>query len=141
MTETNRLAKLMAATSVLALALGMTAQAANQPTNQAGTTAATSDQHKVSTGFLKHDTEFLKHNCTTEFLKHASTQLKYECAQHKLPTMLQGKHSTPSTELNPQPDPPLDVNKGGHTIPSTGLNPQPEPPIPPRPTGTGTTPH
>jgi len=132
--NSNRVAKLMAATSVLALALGMTAQAADTSTQAKGEHSPTSTQikgesnnHKLSTGYLKHSTEFIKHDG-------GSNQLKLESSQHKLtsdqiklqsnqhkgsstqikiggPTT-QIKHDTPSTELNPQPEPPKPTGGG-----------------------------
>ena len=111
--KTNRVAKLMAATSVLALALGMTAQAADQNQIKNGTTTTQikgqSDQHKLSTGYLKHTT--------------GSNQIKLDSVQHKGDSNQikfdgvsgQHKHATPSTELNPQPEPPAPTAGGTPT--------------------------
>jgi len=135
MTEkSNRVAKLMAATSVLGLALGMTAQAADTSTQIKGETSpastaikGTSDQHKLSAGYLKL-------NAGSNQLKYDSSQIKLDSNQHKLQsnqikldslqhkgsstqikldgTATQTKHDIPSTELNPQPEPPLPKGSG-----------------------------
>ncbi len=95
------IAKLMAAASVLGLSLGMTAQAADQQKTDQGQTVTQhkgeTDQHKLESGFLKHESQgqtVNQHKGETGFLKHntgGSSQIK---------------HDTPSTELNPQPEPP-----------------------------------
>ena len=119
-----RVSKLMAATSVLGLALGMTVQAADGASSQIkGENPQTTtqikgetNQHKLTTGYLKHNTEFLKHNTgSSNQLKLESNQLKLESNQHKgnstqikldTPDSVQHKHNVPSTQLNPQPEPP-----------------------------------
>jgi hypothetical protein len=127
----SRVSKLMAATSVLGLALGMTVQAADGASSQIkGENAQTTqikgepNQHKLTTGYLKHDTEFLKHNTgSSNQLKFESNQLKLESNQHKGDStqiklhnldVVQHKHTTPSSELNPQPEPPKPI-VGGQT--------------------------
>ncbi|HUO97167.1 MAG TPA: hypothetical protein VMU01_00780 [Rhizomicrobium sp.] len=127
--NSNRIAKLMAATSVLGLALGMTAQAADSNQIKNGDTQTTTqikgetNQGKFWTGQIKHNTgtnqlkyesnqgkfstEFLKHNTGTNQLKYESNQLKGSSTQIKLDGVSgQHKHDVPSTELNPQPEPP-----------------------------------
>lgn len=95
MTKSERsLAKLMAAASVLGLSLGMSAQAAD--TNQhKGEQGQTINQNKGETGEHKLDSGFLKHNTGN------SNQIKLDPAVSN-----QDKHVAPSTELNPQPEPP-----------------------------------
>jgi hypothetical protein len=113
--DSVRLATLLAAASTLGLSLGM-AQAADTQTT------------------LKHNTG------TTEFLKTPtsvqdkhSTQLKYECNQgklvsdqHKTSTQIkldmkgpsaQQKFNCPSSELNPQPEPPKPIGQTQGTVP------------------------
>lgn len=120
--NTNRaaqLSRLMAATSVLALALGMTAQAADSSSTQDKHNTTTTTQIKGNADQGKLSTEFLKLNsnqqkCDAASLKYATNQLKYECNQHKGESTqikldgvsAQHKHAIPSTELNPQPEPP-----------------------------------
>ena len=125
-----QIGKLMAATSALALSLGMAAQAAdsNQIKGEHGPTTTQikgeTNQHKLTTGYLKHDTEFLKHNTgSSNQLKFESNQLKLESNQHKGDStqiklhnldVVQHKHTTPSSELNPQPEPSKPI-VGGQT--------------------------
>ena len=110
--------KLMAAASVLGLSLGMTAQAADtnqikgettqikgETTQIKGETTqikGETNQHKW-TGFLKHHTD---HKISTQHKIGTgdSTQIKLDdglSAQHK--------HDIPSSELNPQPEPPKPI--------------------------------
>ena len=103
-----QIGKLMAAASVLGLSLGMNAQAADTGTQHL---KGEQVQIKGEQTQIKGETRQLKyqsnqHKLSTEFLKHntgqqgASTQLKLDTpsAQHK--------HDIPSSELNPQPEPP-----------------------------------
>jgi hypothetical protein len=161
-----KIGTLMAATSALALSLGMTAQAAdsNQIKGEHGPTTTQikgettqmkccygdmaqhkigstqikgehgptttqikgeTNQGKLTTGYLKHDTEFLKHNTgSSNQLKFESNQLKMDSLQHKGDStqiklhnldVVQHKHDTPSTQLNPQPEPPKPI--GGSSTP------------------------
>jgi hypothetical protein len=131
------LGSVMAAASVLGLSLGMTADAASTGTQGGGTQAGTSEQHKGESTQLKYQNQdkwntSLKHNTGTNqikwnsSLKHntGSNQIKWNSVQHK--------HETPSSELNPQPEPPKPLGISGqhkHDTPSSQLNPQPEPPM------------
>jgi hypothetical protein len=116
--------KLMAATSALALSLGMTVQAdaaSNQDKHVPGQTRTQikgeSNQDKW-TGFLKHNTndhkistqiklDSVQHKGQSNQIKGQSNQLKYEGT-----TAVQHKHDTPSTQLNPQPEPPMQTGPG-----------------------------
>jgi hypothetical protein len=109
--------KLMAATSALAISLGMTAQAdaaSNQDKHVTGQTSTQikgeSNQEKW-TGFLKHNTN--DHKISTQ-IKLDSVQHKVESTQIKLhnTNVVQHKHDTPSTQLNPQPEPPMQTGPG-----------------------------
>lgn len=81
------IARLLAAASVLGLSLGMAA--ASDQSNQE---KFTTNDHKLDSNVHKGETGFLKHN---------STQIKHpgDSVQHK--------HNIPSSELNPQPEPPF----------------------------------
>lgn len=116
--------KLLAAASVLGLSLGMAAQAADSEQlkgeNTQGQTTSTqvkgqTDQHKLSSGFLKQNS----HKGATG---PTSNQIKWNGVsnQHKL--------ETPSNKLNPQPEPPSP--RGTGTLQNNTINPQPEPPAP-----------
>ena len=114
MTENSALMmRLMAAASVLGLSLGMGAANAEQikgETVQGGSTTqikGETDQHKLTTGFLKHNTVQQDHKLSTGFLKQndhktstGSNQLKWDAVSG------QQKHDIPSSEFNPQPEPP-----------------------------------
>ena len=118
-----QIGKLMAAASVLGLSLGMNAQAADTGTQhlkgehiqikgeqtqikgeqtqikgESSQPKYQSNQHKW-TGFLK----------TNSGQQGASTQIKLDAPSS------QHKHDTPSSELNPQPEPPKPVGTQGQT--------------------------
>ncbi len=106
-------AKLLAAASVLGLSLGMATQSADAEQLK-GTQTSTqvkgqSDQHKLSSEFLKRN----DHKLATGFLKQndhktgqGSNQLKWEGVSN------QHKHNVPSSQLNPQPEPPNPAGGG-----------------------------
>ena len=98
-----QIAKLVAATSVLAASLGMIqpATAANE-----GSQTGTAQSLKGESLQDKH-TQFLK----TESLqgKH-HTQLKYDSEQHKTSTQI--KNGSEAVQLNPQPEPPKPTTTG-----------------------------
>jgi hypothetical protein len=129
--------KLMAAASVLGLSLGMTAQAADTNQHKGESTQIKGESTQIKgesnqgkwTGFLKHRTD---HKISTQHKIEGagSSQLKWDAAgsnQHKLGTgdstqikldgvdSSQHKHDTPSTELNPQPEPPMQQGTQGNT--------------------------
>jgi hypothetical protein len=116
--------KLMAAASVLGLSLGMTAQAADTNQHKGESTQIKGESTLIKgesnqekwTGFLKHRTDhkigsqnsnqekwtgFLKHRTDHKIGTDNSNQVKIDNLQSN-----QGKHNVPSTELNPQPEPP-----------------------------------
>jgi hypothetical protein len=108
-------AKLLAAASVLGLSLGMATQStdAEQLKGEQGQTSTQvkgqSDQHKLTSGFLKQN----DHKLATGFLKQNdhktgqdSNQLKWEGVSN------QQKHTVPSSQLNPQPEPPKPAGGG-----------------------------
>jgi len=116
--------KLMAATSALAISLGMTVQADAASNQDKHVTGQTSTQIKGETTQIKGESNQLK---WTGFLKHntndhkISTQIKLDSVQHKgesnqiklnNATIVQHKHDTPSTQLNPQPEPPKPIGPG-----------------------------
>ena len=126
--------KLMAATSALAISLGMTVQADAASNQDKHVTGQTSTQIKGETTQIKGETTQIKGESNqlkwTGFLKHntndhkISTQIKLDSVQHKgesnqiklnNATIVQHKHDTPSTQLNPQPEPPKPI--GGSSTP------------------------
>ena len=127
MTDNNTRAMALAAASVLGLSVGMISPTAN------------ADQVKdQTTTQIKGETTQIKGESNQIKLDGTSRQGKFIANDHKTPTGSnqikwngvsdQHKTATPSPNLNPQPEPPM--QNGGITPPSPGLNPQPEPPKP-----------